>query len=337
MKPPRRWPIAVTTMIDRAKYLAVGLIATLLPMQALAAGETLPAGEKLGAGQTPAINPSRLGEKIPDDAYGAYQRGFYKTALALARERFKAGDAEAMALAAEILSRGLGVPRDITEAARLYGMAAEKGVLEARFQTALLMLEGKYLPKDEAKAKDYLTKAVAGGHKLAAFNLAQLIFSKARTDDERKQAYELFLQAADAGLADAQYAVSQFLANGTGGVPFDEVKAREWLEKAARQNFDTAMLDYASWLIDGIGGKKDYEAGFLWMKRAAEGGNVAAQRQLARLYENGIGVKGDTVTGAAWYVVAKRAGLQDARLDDLLDGLTEEEMKRAIEMANRLK
>ena len=242
-----------------------------------------------------------------------------------------------MALAAEILSRGLGVPRNVDEAAELYAQAAEKGVTEARFQAALLMLEGKYLTKDEARAKDYLTKAVEAGHKLAAFNLAQLIASKARSDADRKKAYDLFLQAADAGLADAQYAVSQFLANGTGGVPFDETKAREWLEKAARQSYDTAMLDYASWLIDGIGGKKDYEAGFLWMKRAAESGNVAAQRQLARLYENGIGVKGDTVTAAAWYVVAKRAGLHDPKLDDLLDGLTEEEMKRAIETANRLK
>jgi uncharacterized protein len=312
-------------MTDRVNRLAIALIAALLPVQALAAGET------------PAINPTRLGDKIPDDAYGAFQRGLYKTALALARERIKTGDAEAMALAAEILSRGLGVPRDVTEAARLYALAAEKGVLEARFQAALLMLDGKYLPKDEVKAKDYLTKAVESGHKLAAFNLAQLVFSKARTDEERKKAYDLFLLAADAGLADAQYAVSQFLANGTGGVPFDEPKARGWLEKAARQNYDTAMLDYASWLIDGIGGKKDYNAGFLWMKRAAEGGNVAAQRQLARLYENGIGVKGDTVTAAAWYVVAKRAGLQDLKLDDLLDGLTDEEMKRAIETANRLK
>jgi hypothetical protein len=317
--------MAAMAMIERRLPYALLVFAALLPLQAMAAGDT------------PAINPSRLGEKIPDDAYGAFQRGLYKTALELAQERIKSGDAEAMALAAEILSRGLGVPRDAAEAARLYALAAEKGVLEARFQAALLMLDGKYLPKDEVKAKDYLNKAVESGHKLAAFNLAQLIFSKARTDEERKKAYDLFLQAADAGLADAQYAVSQFLANGTGGVTFNETKAREWLEKAARQNYDTAMLDYASWLIDGIGGKKDYEAGFLWMKRAAESGNVAAQRQLARLYENGIGVKGDTVTAAAWYVVAKRAGLQDPKLDGLLDGLTDEEMKRAIEMANRLK
>ena len=291
----------------------------------------------LSAGTAVPLDPLRLGEKIPDDAYGAYQRGLYKTALSLALERAKTGDAEAMTLAAEILSRGLGVSQDLVQAAKLYNQAAEKGVLEAQFQTALFMLQGQYLPKDEVKAKAYLEKAVAGGHALAKFNLGHLILAKATGDAERKKAYDLFLGAADAGLADAQYAVSQFLANGTGGIAFDEAKARVWLEKAARQNYDTAMLDYASWLIDGIGGKKDYPAGFGWMKRAAESGNVAAQRQLARLYENGIGTKGDTVTAAAWYIVAKRAKLHDPALDDLLDGLTDEEMKKAIELANRLK
>ncbi len=289
------------------------------------------------AGEATPLNPLRLGEKIPDEAYGAYQRGLYKTALSLALERVKTGDAEAMTLAAEILSRGLGVPQDLPQAARLYSQAAEKGVLEAQFQAALFLLMGQYLPKDEAKAKAYLEKAVAGGHALAGFNLGQLVLAKATNDTERKKAYDLFLAAANIGLADAQYAVSQFLANGTGGVPYDEEAARIWLEKAARQNYDTAMLDYASWLIDGIGGKKDYAAGFAWMKRAAESGNIAAQRQLARLYENGIGTKGDTVTAAAWYIIAKRAKLHDPKLDDLLDGLTEEEMKRAIELANRLK
>lgn len=307
-------------------FIALTLLATVsAPTPSLSAGEPAP------------LDPLRLGDKIPDDAYGAYQRGLYKTALSLALERAKTGDAEAMTLAAEILSRGLGVSQDLSQAAQLYSKAAEKGVLESQFQTALFMLQGQYLTKDEAKARAYLEKAVAGGHALAAFNLGQLVLSKATSDADRKKAYDLFLRAADAGLADAQYAVSQFLANGTGGVAFDEAKARVWLEKAARQNYDTAMLDYASWLIDGIGGKKDYSAGFGWMKRAAEGGNVAAQRQLARLYENGIGTKGDAVTAAAWYIVAKRAKLHDAGLDDLLDGLTDEEMKKAIEIANRLK
>ena len=314
-----------------AKQSLHGLLAVTL-LTALTA-----ATPSMSAGAPAPLDPLRLGDKIPDDAYGAYQRGLYKTALSLALERAKTGDAEAMTLAAEILSRGLGVTQDLPKAAKLYSQAAEKGVLESQFQTALFMLQGRYLPKDESKAKAYLEKAVAGGHALAGFNLGQLILSKATNNVERKKAYDLFHAAAEAGLADAQYAVSQFLANGTGGIAYDEEKARVWLEKAARQNYDTAMLDYASWLIDGVGGKKDYPAGFAWMKRAAESGNVAAQRQLARLYESGIGTKGDMVTAAAWYILARRAKLHDPALDDLLDGLTDEEMKKAIELANRLK
>jgi uncharacterized protein len=291
----------------------------------------------LAAGEAPALDPNRFGAKVEDDAFGAYQRGLYRTALDLALIRAKDGDAAAQTLAAEIYSRGLGVPLNPKEATRLYGLAAEQGVIEAQFQMALVLIDGKYAPKDVVKAKAYLEKAVAAGHALAGFNLAQLILSTATTDEQRKAAFDLFLKAALAGLPDAQYAVSQYLANGTAGVPLDEVKARGWMEKAARQNYDTAQLDLGNWMIAGKGGKKDYETGFLWMKRAAEGGTVEAQRILARLYYDGVGTKGDSISGAAWYIIAKRSGLHDPYMDDVLDGLDDGELKKAIELANRLK
>ncbi|WP_204326459.1 hypothetical protein, partial [Stenotrophomonas maltophilia] len=56
------------------------------------------------------IDPMRFGGKKPDPAYGAYQRGLYKTAYNLAIERANQGDAAAETLVAEILSRGLGMP-----------------------------------------------------------------------------------------------------------------------------------------------------------------------------------------------------------------------------------
>lgn len=287
--------------------------------------------------EAPPLDASRFGQRAPDNAFGAFQRGLYKTALNLALEKAKSGDGAAQTLAAEIYARGLGTAQNLKEAERLYNLAAENGIPEAQFQAALSLIVGKTGMKDLVKAKAYLVKAIAGGHALAPFNLAQLIMSEARTDAEKKQAYDLFLGAAEAGLPDAQYAVSQFLANGTGGVPFDEALARTWLERAARQNFDTAQLDLGSWLIDGIGGGKDYSAGFAWTKRAAEIGNIEAQRRLAHFYEDGIGTSGDPIAAAAWYVIARRAGLSDKTLDNLLDGLTPAELKQAIEMANRLK
>ena len=43
---------------------------------------------------------------------------------------------------------------------------------------------------------------------------------------------------------------------------------------------------------------------------------------MAKLYVQGIGVDPDQVTGAAWYILARRAGLTDPEMDDVMNGLT---------------
>ena len=45
----------------------------------------------------------------------------------------------------------------------------------------------------------------------------------------------------------------------------------------------------------------------------------------------------DTITAAAWYFLARRSGLKDAEMEDMLAGLTEAEQKDALERANRLR
>ena len=44
-----------------------------------------------------------------------------------------------------------------------------------------------------------------------------------------------------------------------------------------------------------------------------------------------------SIAAAAWYFVARRAGLSDPEMDDFLRGLTDEEQKQALERANRLR
>ena len=122
-----------------------------------------------------------------------------------------------------------------------------------------------------------------------------------------------------------------------GGIAGNDVEARRWLELAAKQNFDTAQLDLGLWMVQGRGGKRDAKGGFGWLLRAAQGGNVASQNQVAKLYMQGIGVEPDTLSAAAWYMVARRAGLVDPLMEDFLDGLTDEEMKAALEKSNRLR
>lgn len=283
------------------------------------------------------VNPDRFGTKQPDAAYGAFQRGLYVTAYNLALERAKNGDPAGQTLVAEILARGLGVARDPIAAAKWYALASEQGVPDAQFQYALMLLDGAYVKKDVNAAYALLEASAEAGNVLAQFNFAQLIVNREPGKAGMAKAVSYYERAAKAGLADAQYAMAQILANGAGDRKKDEVEARRWLELAARQGFDTAELDFGTWLVEGRGGSKDRKAGFNWLRRAAVGGNVAAQNRVAKLYMQGLGTEPDTLMAAAWYILARRAGLFDPEMDDFLNGLTPEETKQAIEKANRLR
>jgi TPR repeat protein len=294
-------------------------------------------GKTTGATASDGASQERFGGPPADAAYGAFQRGLYMTALNLAMPRAEAGDSAAQTLVAEILSRGLGVARDEAKAAKWYQLAAEQGVPEAQFQYALLLLDGRFVKKDPQGAYALMQSAAEAGNRLAQFNFAQLLVDRERGQAGMAKAVSYYKRAADAGLADAQYAMSQVYANGAGGNKRDDAQARRWLLAAARQNFDTAQVDLGTWLVEGRGGPRDLKAGFGWMTRAAQAGNVAAQNRLAKLYMGGIGTEPNAIDAAAWYFLARRAGLTDPEMEDFLRGLTEEEQKQALARANRLR
>jgi TPR repeat protein len=319
-------------MTSAPRHLAL-IIAMFLAGAAHAASQAEPPKD------TPAgaVDENRFGGPPSDAAYGAYQRGLYMTALNLALPRAEAGDAPAQTLVAEILSRGLGVKRDEAQAAKWYQLAAEQGVPEAQFQYALMLIDGRFVPKDAKGAYALMQAAAEAGNALAQFNFAQLLIQREPGTSGMTKAVAYYQRAADAGLADAQYAMSQVYANGVGGKKHDDAEARRWLLASARQNFDTAQLDLATWLVEGRGGPRDLKAGFGWMLRAASGGNVAAQNRLAKLYMGGIGTDPNEIDAAAWYFLARRQGLKDPEMEDFLHGLTDEQQKKALERANRLR
>lgn len=311
------------------------LIASLLSAATLACAADDPKAALPETGD--ALNPNRFGEKRIDAAYGAFQRGLYTTALNLALPRARAGDPAAQTLVAEILSRGLGIARNDAEAAKWYALASEQGIPEAQFQYALILLDGRYAPKDPKGAYALMEAAAEAGNALAQFNFAQMLVEREPGETGMKKAVAYYERAASGGVADAQYAMSQIYANGVGGKQVNDAEARRFLVLAARQSYDTAQLDLGAWLIEGRGGPRDQKAGFGWLKMAAEGGNVAAQNRLAKLYMTGIGVDPDSNAAAAWYILARRAGLTDPEMDDFMRGLTDAEQKKALETANRLR
>lgn len=280
----------------------------------------------------PPVDPQRFA-KLPDEAFGAYQRGYYLTALQLALPRAENGDPAAQTLAAEIYANGLGVRRNPQEALKWYQKAAENGVPDAQMQYALMLLDGELVNPDRDKAFILMRSAAEAGKPLAQFNLAQMLSDSGRLEE----AVEWYEKAAQAKLADAQYAMAQIHAEGVGGKQQDMEEARRWLGLAARSNFDTAQLDLGTWMVEGRGGEVDYAEGFAWLKRAADSGNVAAWNRVAKLYLAGVGVDPDPILAAAWYMRARKAGLEDESMESFLEGLTQEQLQDAEERLESLR
>ena len=208
--------------------------------------------ERMGAdpGEIPPEKP--FTGKI-DEAFGAYQRGHYLTAMELALPRAQLGDPAAQTLVAELLQNGLGVRRDSKEAAFWYGQAANGEDAAAMLKYALLLLEGKLVSKDEKKAEELMQKAADRGNASAQFNYGQVLVKKMPGERGLKAALPYYEKSAGQGIADAQYALSQIYLNVDGIDENKRAKAREWLLRAARAGFDTAQYDIAVWLIEGIG------------------------------------------------------------------------------------
>lgn len=272
-----------------------------------------------------------------DEAYGHYQRGEYVQALDKALKRAEAGDPVAQTLVAEMMTKGQGIAADPKGAAFWYGQAAERGDAQAMFKYANLLLEGGIVPRDKDKADEFMRKAAEAGQAEAQFNWAQILVVKTPGPKGLQQALPFYEKSAEQGIADAQYAIAQIYHNMSDIAPEKKASIRSWMERAAKAGFDTAQVDLGIWLVNGIGGERDYEAGFRWLKRAAEGGNVIAQNKLAHLYINALGTRPDPVEAVKYYVLSRRAGLKDPALEDFYLGINEEQQLKGIEAANRFK
>jgi TPR repeat protein len=299
---------------------------------------SVPAGTLLPAPLPEADAPtSEASTAHPADrAYGAFQRGLYLTAVKLAEPLANLGDPAAQTLLGEIYSRGLGVRQDEKVAARWYEAAAKAGSAEGQFRYALLLIDGKVVGQDLAKARDLMKTAADAGIPLAAYNYAQMLI-QASPVGGFAEAKPYFETAARAGVADAQYAMSQVYTYGKGVSAPDLAKAREWLQAAALGGHDIAQIELGIWLINGKGGAANAADGARWLLKAAGRGNPIAMNRIAHLYKDGIGVAADKAEAAKWSVLAKRADNTDTSLDTFFRSLDEGAQKAALEAANRFR
>ena len=124
-------------------------------------------------------------------------------------------------------------------------------------------------------------------------------------------AYELFLEAAETGNAEAQYNLGVLIQTGQ-GTEKDPARALSWFEKSAAQGWADAQYQLGNMYEFGQAVPQSYQnAAALYMK-AAEQGHASAQTNLGVLYANGQGVNQDIVLAYVWSNLAASQGIVEA-------------------------
>ena len=290
----------------------------------------LPTPESTGPNDAASISSSIFSKR--DDAYGAFQRGYYLTALALALPRAEGADPAAQTLIAEIYARGLGVAENVARASSWYALAAKNGDRMASFELGLLYLNGDGVPKNRQKAAELFKQSSDKGYPPAQYNLALLHVEGTDASPSLTDAAKLMKSAADAGLAEAQYDYGSMLLEGAGVAPNPTEGARQ-IALAAQQGLIEAEVDYATMLYLGKSVDKNVHDAVGWYERAANAGNAVAQNRYAKLLAVGEGVDQDIKQAAMWRALARRQGLNDPQLDKLLSSISQADLNSAEELA----
>ena len=99
-----------------------------------------------------------------DDAYSAYQRKDYSTAVRLFQDLAEQGNANAQYNLGNLYRTGQGVPQDYAEAARWYRLSAKQGDAEAQNNLGYMYGKGEGVLQDNTTAHMWYNIASANGN-----------------------------------------------------------------------------------------------------------------------------------------------------------------------------
>lgn len=273
---------------------------------------------------------------LGEQAYEAFEEGKYITALELAKKATVNKEPYAYTLLGRIYAGGLGVPKNMRQAAKYYEQAAALGDVHALVALGSQYAEGDGVKQNYTKAANLFEKAAKKGEPTAQYNLAMIYAKGDGRHIDLFKTYEWMKLAAENDLAIAQYGLGTLYALGR-GVQKDEEKAAIWTGKAARAGHTEAELEYAIMLFKGRGIEKDPKLAFHYFRSSAVKGNPVAQNRLARLYAYGITVEPDPVEAAKWHLISRDQGITDMKMDLFVAKLPKDMKEKAQAAIDELK
>jgi uncharacterized protein len=214
---------------------------------------------------------------LADTAAGlaAFKNKDYQRAYREWEAAAKAGQAEAQFDLGVLYAQGLGVLRDLNQAATWYRKAADQGNAEAEFALGQMYARGWGVPRDQADA-------------IRWFEMANSVDSDGPPTDwlsvegygvpqDPEQAAYWYRQAADNGHPEAQYNLARLYSSGR-GVKRDEEQAERWISASAAQGYAPAMADLGKRFATGSGAAKDDQRAYFWLTLAFLHGDKSEEK-----------------------------------------------------------
>jgi TPR repeat protein len=233
---------------------------------------------------------------------------------------------------------GFVVKTDLAEALRFFRQSADRGNVDAMCDLAQIYFHGLYgAGVDKSKSRQYLEK-LRGVKSARSYNQQAYMYldGSAGTMSE-KEAYNLFLKAANMGDAQSEAEIGRMYMHtrkrGDGNIvqvlPKSEVQGINWLKKACGHGYTPAGSELGSYYEKS----KRYSEALKWYYKAgdvnsfkdlvknhrselaqsdvvakltnmAKRGVLEAQKMLGEAYDKGQGVQKSAVSAFKWYYAA---------------------------------
>lgn len=180
------------------------------------------------------------------------------------------------------------------------------------FELALSYYNGTdNIPQDYLKAYDLFLEAAEAGHVGAQSYLGRMLSMGEGVEKNYDKAVKWLKLAAEAGDADAQNRLGVRYEYGQ-GVNQDYTEAARMFKLSAEQGHAKAQVNLAEFYKDGIGVEQDYNKAFNLLQIAAEQSASLAHFYLGVFYLNGYAVPIDYDQAFKWFISAANDGNPDA-------------------------
>ncbi|MDG0979714.1 MAG: tetratricopeptide repeat protein [Halieaceae bacterium] len=172
--------------------------------------------------------------------YAAFERGHYSTAARAWRKLALQGNAEAENALATLYQDGLGVPRSVEEAIRLFESASGHGLTIAKHNLGLVYFEGKGVNIDYTRATVYFEEAAKLGLSESMYQLGVMALTGEGANKDASLARSYFKKAAQKDHPYAQLMAAHLLQTKQGGAP-NLIYAHVWGSLAYAHGIEDAL------------------------------------------------------------------------------------------------